>query len=426
MTWLLFPEFSVVRLPVVLAGFALGAATQRFLHALTLGAIGFGISILSLILGAYIFFGSLSSAMIQPFSGSRGIAGFWALAATFSAVVVVQFLVRREGLSRGLFLAGIVGATILQMIWPWDILNRSPQQDVRASSEVELRIAPASVSFGTVQNSSQRGIIRRVSLPIEIGSGSLAAGKFLAPVSSRMELVAATSSYSPRISRYGVNPTDQNYRAALESMFSPDGITLTSRGNRASVENRPQPLSHSFEMDDVQFDRLSRDLKEIRMVVDVGEFEFELAGELPLHDGAKWRAKGDELEIVHSRAVGKTLHFNIHEQQLSQMFSARNAHGRHRSYPWVLVLVNAETKIAILLNRIQGPMRYRGTTWISPFLRGEEKIDVYLRQTLGRDITPEAADRWLEDSTFVIVRRRYLGSVRVESVVDAASIRRRP
>jgi hypothetical protein len=179
-------------------------------------------------------------------------------------------------------------------------------------------------------------------------------------------------------------------------------------------------------MDDVHFDLLGRDLKEIRMVVDVGQFEFELAGELPLHDGAKWRAKGDELEIVHSRATGKTLHFNIHEQQLSLMFSARNAQGRHRSYPWLLVLVNSETKTAILLNRIRGPMRYRGTTWISPFVRGEEKVDVNLRQTLGRDITPEAADRWLEDSTLVIVRRRYLGSARVESIVDAATIHRRP
>ena len=72
-TWLLIPEFSVVRLPVVLGAFALGAASQRFPHALTLAATGSIVAIGTMLVG-YNLFGDRPGASTQaPFAGSRGI-----------------------------------------------------------------------------------------------------------------------------------------------------------------------------------------------------------------------------------------------------------------------------------------------------------------------------------------------------------------
>ncbi|MGI9243984.1 MAG: hypothetical protein ACR2RV_24520, partial [Verrucomicrobiales bacterium] len=119
--WLLIPEFSVVRLPVVLGAFALGAASRRFPNALTLAATGSIVAIATMLAGYY-----LGVPTQEPFAGSRGIVALWALAATFAAVVVVQFLTRRERLGRSLFLIGIAVAMVLQLVWPWDILRRPP------------------------------------------------------------------------------------------------------------------------------------------------------------------------------------------------------------------------------------------------------------------------------------------------------------
>ena len=150
---------------------------------------------------------------------------------------------------------------------------------------------------------------------------------------------------------------------------------------------------------------------------------FVHAGELPLRDGATWQDRGDRIEIKRFSVTGNVFRLKIHEQQLSLIFSARNSYGRHNSHPWVLVLVNRAAKTAILVNRNDSPMAYRGTGWISPFLRGEETIDLNLRHALGRDLQPGEREDWLEHAKLVVVRKNNLGSASVDSVVDAEPIR---
>jgi hypothetical protein len=421
--WLAVPEFSVVRLPVVMGAFALGAATQRFLHALTLGAIGAALSAATMLLGYFIFHGAPGGSPSPPFSGSRGIVTLWALATVFTTVAVMQFLTRRQGLSRCLLAVGISGAMILHSIWDWNILDRSPQREDGSPTKLEVRVDPTSITIDTYQNSSRTGLPKHyVSMPIEIGSGNLAAGKFLAPVTSRIELITGSSSNFKGTSTYGVVPASQNYRAALVSIFLPSGLELVSNGDLSVVENRLNPLRHSLAMDDAQFGRLDHDLEEIRLAIDVGEFEFSRAGELPFKDGAVWRDQGDELEILQILKQGHALEIKIREQQLSMIFSARNAYGRYSSYPWVLVLINPKAGTAILLNRNDSPVLYRGASWISPFLRRKETLYLDLRQALGARPSPEAVEQWFRDSTLAIVRKRNLGSIRVHHVVDTHNI----
>lgn len=426
MTWLLVPEFSVVRLPVVLAAFALGAATQRFLHALTLAAIASGLAMVTLILGAFIFFGGPGVDMAQPFAGSRGIAGFWALAATFAAVAVVQFLTRREGLGRCVFLAGIVGTMILQMFWPWDILGRSIQEEQGAPVQIDLHIEPASITLGSVQDSDRKGAPRRnVALRLEIEGGSVSAGQFLAPVSSRSEFVNNRStSLFTGLSAYWGMQRDSPYRLALESIFTQDGIELVSSSAKRWVEEgeRSHVLAHSFELADRDFERLQPELEELRVTVDVGAFEFERAAELPLRDGAAWRDRGDRVEIVRVQSLNSILRIKIREQVLSQIFAPRNAYGRQNRHPWVLLLVDPEARIAIVLRDRQSDVRYQGASWMSPFLRHEESLDVDLRRVLGAKFTPASASEWREKSNLVIVRKHNLGSVRLHQVIDASKI----
>lgn len=138
---------------------------------------------------------------------------------------------------------------------------------------------------------------------------------------------------------------------------------------------------------------------------------------MPLHDGAIWRDHGDEVEILRLAVDGETLRLTIREQQLSMIFAARNAYGRHQSYPWVLVLANPVSKEAILLNRNTSPMAYQGVGWLSPFLRGQETFDLHLRQALGGDLAPGTAKDWLENGQLVVVRKRNLGSRRIHQTV---------
>lgn len=423
--WLLLPEFSVVRLPVVLGAFALGVATSSFLQALALAAIGASVGIASMLLGSYLFSGGSGIDNRPAFAASRGIVALWSLAAVFATVVAVQLLTRREGLSRCLFAAGIAAAVLIQLVWPYDIFNRPPR-DRDALDPIEVHIDPTSISFDSFTAAPPRELpMRRVSVPIEIGCPNLEPGKFLAPIASRVELVAPSSSVLTGFSAYGVRPVDEHHRPALASIFSPRGIKIVSPGDLGSHQ-QSHLLTHDFAMGEDRFGRLRHDFGQVRIAVDIGEFEFRSAGEIPLRDGAKWQERGDELEIVKVRAMQDSLRITVREQQLSLSFSPRNAQGRRHSYPWVLVLANRETNTAILLNRNDSPMRYRGVSWLSPFLRGDETIEVSLRNALGSDFYAQSPEHWLDNSTLTIVRRDYLGSLRVDAATGATPIRQLP
>ena len=423
--WLLLLEFSVVRLPVVLGAFALGVATSSFLQALALAAVGASVGIATMLLGSHLFSGGSGIDNRPAFSASRGIVALWSLAAVFAAVVVVQFLTRREGLSRCLFAAGIAAAMLIQLVWPFDIFNRAPR-DRDALDPIEVHIDPTSISFDSFTAAPPRDLpIRKVSVPIEIGCPNLGPGRFLAPIASRVELVTPSSTSLTGFSAYGIRPVDEHHRPALESLFSPRGIKIVSPGDLGYYQ-QSHLLNHDFAMGDDRFARLSRDLGQVRVAVDIGEFEFRSAGEIPLRDGAKWQDRGDQLEIVKVKAMTDSLRLRVREQQLSLTFSPRNAQGRRHSYPWVLVLANRESKTAILLNRNDSPMRYRGVSWLSPFLRGDETIEISLRQALGADFNAQSAAHWLLNSTLIIVRRDYLGSLRVEGSTNTSPIRQLP
>jgi hypothetical protein len=423
--WLLLPEFSVVRLPVVLGAFALGAATPSLLHALTLAAIGAGVSIATILLGSHLLSGGYGSDTRQPLSAPRSIVALWFIAVVFATVAVVQFLTRREGFSRCLFASGIAAAVVVQLVWPWDVLDRR-LRDGAAGAPIELRIDPASITFDSVEDSVPREEPwRQVSAAVEIGSTNLLPGRFLAPIASRVGLVSATASHLTGLTAYGVRPADESYLPTLRSDFSQRGIEMILPGERGAPDHSHR-LTHTLAMADDQFEGLRRDLEQISIAVDVGEFEINVVGELPLHDGAAWQDRGDELEIIKAQAMPDSLRIRVREQQLLLTFSPRNAQGRRHNYPWVLVLANRETKTAILLNRNDSQMSYRGASWLSPFLTGEEMIEVNLRYSLGGDFTPQASDHWLHNSTLIIMRRSYLGSLRAEQSTNATQIHQIP
>jgi len=430
LTLLAIPEFSVVRLPVVLGAFALGAATQRFLHALTLAAIGAGVSFATVLLSYYIFWGDVGGSTPQPLSGSRGIVALWTLAAAFAVVVVMQFLTRREGPSRSLFIAGIVGAMILQTIWPWNVFGGPPKRGDVAGDQIDLRLDPGAVRFGSMQNS--RGSVpgRYVSSPIEIRCDELAENMFLAPVTSRVNLTGASSIAFENSSSHSVAPHDSRFSFALESQLSSEHIQLISdRGHGPPKQGRDRfhNVTNSFRMADNNFDELSSKLEQVRFAMDIGLFEFERAGELPLREGATWTDKGDRIEIVRVRATDSSLQVSIREQVLTQIFARRNAFGRNNRYPWVLLLANRNTNTAIALKQVsQLPTNYRGASWLSPFLRAEKTLSVDLITALRENFTPEDIEDWRLHATLIVVRKHNRGSFHLTQEVDASAIRRDP
>ena len=418
-TWLLIPEFSVVRLPVVLGAFALGAASQRFPHALTLAATGSIVAIGTMLVG-YNLFGDRPGASTQaPFAGSRGIVALWALAATFAGVVVVQFLTRRDGLGRSLFLVGIAVAMLLQLVWPWDILRRPPELATDASDPVSLQIDPNRISMDTSRQSRASGgtATRSITLPVDLTGGHGSSHEYLAPSSSQVELATPSSTALTGPSIYDPKPRDSRFFAALESLLSPDQIRLIGASGDPGSPDGGYVLAHSFSMSDGDFAKLRRGPGEVRVNVDAGLFELERAGELPLREGARWNGGGDQLEVVELRWTGSILQVKIQASVLSLIFAERDADGRQVADSAVLLLANQNSNCAVVLEPGQSYWRPRTAGWLSPFVRSEKTFEVDLQTQLGQGYTPETADDWHDSSRLIIVRKQQLGRLSVGGVV---------
>jgi len=418
--WLLFPEFSVIRLPVVLGAFALGATSQRFSQALMLAATGAILGIATMLAGYYFLSNDAGGRTPEPFSGSRGIVALWTLAATFATVVAVQFITRRERRGRCLFVIGIAAAMILQLVWPWNVLGRPDQLEPDASDPISLRIDPARVTMSPVKRSlaSRQTPSRFITFPVDIIGGRQSAGEFLAPSSSRVELATPSSSALTESSIYYPKLSDARFRAAVESLLAPDQIRLVGPTGDPGSEGGAYVVSHSFRMNEDEFARYQRGLEELRVGFDVGLFGLEHAGELPLREGAEWNQGGDQLEIVGERWTRNILKVKIRASVLSLIFAKRDSRGRQSGDSIVFVLVNRITNTAIVLEPSQSYWRSRTTGWLSPFVRSEKMFEVNLQSQLGQDYTPEAADDWRKNSELILLRRRQLGRLSVGEVVQ--------
>ena len=420
--WLLLPEFTIVRLPVVLAACALGAATSGFLQALMLASIGAAISLTTMMVGTF----ALSGGGVHgasPFSASRGIAALWFLAITFGAVVAIQFLTRREALSRGLFATGIFIAMLVQLLSPWQIIGRaSAAAGVAAPAAVELGIETARAQVGETQlgGRNQEPSVY-LSLPVEISDTGLPANQVLAPVASRIGLSSESFSSRPAPVSQFVLPEDPRFYEALASIFSDQPITLA----RPHGELDPTfQLSQAYRFPRGGSQTWQREISEIHVEVELGHFAYERAGEIPLGEGERWQDGANQIEIVSATATSGSLNLKLREQAVSLTFAPQQSLGRRNSFPTVLILVNPTAKKALVLNRNQSTSRYRGASWISPHLSYEETINVHLHSALAEtfDRSTDTAKHWLEDSVLVVVRRQVLGSLSVERSLAAAEI----
>ncbi|CAN5262101.1 hypothetical protein BH23VER1_BH23VER1_05820 [soil metagenome] len=410
------PEFLLVRGALVLVAFGAGSLAARLFQGMGfLG--GLAIAVPGALIGMFLVLNTDAIPRGQHLFPSRLLVAGLLFGAGGLAAAGAMYWVRRQEMGMVILFPAAALGGCAAFFWPVDLIGFGAPREAAASME-DFRVtydAGSPVQLTRHNQIGRGGQSALLSVEVETAGARrdgvariMSVEAMFRPEADSRAPLSLTDSADFIPNRTGSFRAET--REAVHRLFP--GYEFGTGGASAPGDEGSTTIRFPGRLSGERLESFRESATcEVSLQGKAGWFALEVAGELPLREGARWTGRGEEVKITAIPSDPSRLRLVLETREIRQMFDReRLAVSRGSAPPWAFVVVHPGRMQAVEAHAeaVRGLPVFKG---FSPLAGARLRFVLDLPTEPGRTPTAEDVGSWFAEGRLIILQPVFRGAV---------------